>query len=310
MQMPISHVPVLLNESIQGLKIKADGVYIDCTYGRGGHSRKILEQLTGPGKLFVLDQDPSAIECAQEELSGDERVKIIHHTFANLAQVGKENDLLAKVDGIFFDLGVSSPQLDEAQRGFSFSNDGPLDMRMNTSAGTTAAEWLESVSAKEFITVLREFGEERLAKKIASRVLEQQQICAITSTKQLAEIVKTCYPTNYQGIHPATRTFQAIRIAINEELNALQQGLEAAFDLLNGEGRLVVISFHSLEDRMVKRFIRDTKQEDLLPKLPVMPEINDHLKSVGKLIRPSEEELEVNPRCRSARLRIAEKVLK
>jgi len=305
-----THVPVLLHESLQGLSIKGDGTYIDCTFGRGGHSQLLVESLGSQGRLFLLDQDPSAIECAQQQFGHDERIKIIHQTFANLAEVGRQHDLLAKVDGVFFDLGVSSPQLDEAQRGFSFSHDGPLDMRMNTSAGITAAEWLASVSLKEFISVLREFGEERLAKKIASRVLEKQQVSAITTTKELAEIVKTCYPTNYQGIHPATRTFQAIRIAINEELQSLQQGLEAAFDLLNGGGRLAVISFHSLEDRMVKRFIRDTKQEDLLPKLPVMPEMKDHLKSLGKLIRPSEEELKVNPRCRSARLRIAEKVLK
>lgn len=310
MQAATTHVPVLLHESLHGLRIKAEGIYIDCTFGRGGHSHVLLEKLSDQGKLYALDQDPSAIECAQQKFGSDGRVKIIHQTFANLEQVGRDNDLLAKVDGIFFDLGVSSPQLDEAMRGFSFSHDGPLDMRMNTSAGITAAEWLAKVSIKEFVGVLREFGEERLAKKIASRVLEQQQISAITTTKQLAEIVKTCYPTNYQGIHPATRTFQAIRIAINEELHALQLGLEAAFDLLNGGGRLAVISFHSLEDRMVKRFIRDTKQEDLLPKLPVMPEVKDHLKSVGKLIRPSEEELEMNPRCRSARLRISEKVLK
>jgi 16S rRNA (cytosine1402-N4)-methyltransferase len=310
MQVILTHVPVLLQESIQGLKIKEDGTYIDCTFGRGGHSRLLLEQLDSQGQLFLLDQDPRAIECAQQKYGSDERVKIIHQTFANLAQVGKDNNLQSKVDGIFFDLGVSSPQIDEAQRGFSFSHDGPLDMRMNTSSGLTAAEWLVSVSEKEFIRVLREFGEERHAKKIASKVLKQQQVSAIATTKQLAEIVMACYPTNYQGIHPATRTFQAIRIAINDELQALQKGLEAAFDLLNGGGRLAVISFHSLEDRIVKRFIRDTKQEDLLPKLPVMPELNDHLKSVGKLIRPSEKELEVNPRSRSARLRIAEKVLK
>jgi 16S rRNA (cytosine1402-N4)-methyltransferase len=305
-----THVPVLLHESLRGLRIKGDGTYIDCTFGRGGHSQLLLENLTSQGRLFLLDQDPSAIEYAQQKFGGDERVKIIHQTFANLAKVGRDHNLLASADGIFFDLGVSSPQLDEAQRGFSFSHDGPLDMRMNTSAGITAAEWLANVSMEEFISVLYEFGEERHSKKIAGKVLEEQQVSAITTTKRLAEIIKTCYPSNYQGIHPATRTFQAIRIAINEELQSLQKGLDAAFDLLNGGGRLVVISFHSLEDRMVKRFIRDTRQEDLLPKLPVMPELKDHLKSVGKLIRPSEKELEVNPRSRSARLRVAEKVLK
>ncbi|MDW3096301.1 MAG: 16S rRNA (cytosine(1402)-N(4))-methyltransferase RsmH [Gammaproteobacteria bacterium] len=305
-----THVPVLLHESIQGLRIKGDGTYIDCTFGRGGHSQLLLQSLASQGRLFLLDQDPSAIECAQQQFVGDERVTIIHETFANLAEVGRKHGLLANVDGIFFDLGVSSPQLDEAQRGFSFSQDGPLDMRMNTSTGYTAAQWLESVSVNELIQVLREFGEERHAKKIANKVLDEQKVSAITTTKRLAETVKGCYPSNYQGIHPATRTFQAIRIAINKELLALQKGLEASFDLLNGGGRLVVISFHSLEDRMVKRFIRDTKQEDLLPKLPVMPELSDHLKSVGKLIRPSIEELKVNPRARSARLRVAEKVLK
>ena len=310
MQVTSTHVPVLLHESIKGLRVKSDGTYIDCTFGRGGHSQLLLQSLASQGRLFLLDQDPSAIECAQQIFSRDERVTIIHETFANLAEVGREYELSANVDGIFFDLGVSSPQLDEAQRGFSFSHDGPLDMRMNTSIGYTAAQWLESVSVNDFIKVLREFGEERHAKKIANKVHDEQQVSAVTTTKRLAEIVKTCYPSNYQGIHPATRTFQAIRIAINEELLALQKGLEASFDLLNGEGRLAVISFHSLEDRMVKRFIRDTKQEDLLPKLPVMPELNDHLKAVGKLIRPSDEELEVNPRARSARLRIAEKVLK
>lgn len=304
------HVPVLLQESLQGLRIKNNGTYVDCTFGRGGHSQVLLESLSDQGQLFLLDQDPSAIECAQEKFGSDQRVKIIHQSFAKLAEIGASHDLLASVDGVFFDLGVSSPQLDEAQRGFSFSHDGPLDMRMNTNAGVTAAEWLASVSAQELTRVLYEYGEERYAKKIVSKVRQQQQASIISTTKQLAEIVKTCYPPHYQGVHPATRTFQAIRIAINEELQALQKGLEAAFELLNSGGRLAVISFHSLEDRMVKRFIRGTRQEDLLPNLPVMPELNDHLKSVGKLIRPSDQELEINPRARSARLRVAEKVLK
>ena len=311
--MPASsiHVPVLLTETLQGLAIKGDGTYIDCTLGRGGHSQLLLESLTSQGRLFLLDQDPSAIECAEQIFGNDKRVKIIHESFANLQEVGKCNDLNAKVDGIFFDLGVSSPQLDEADRGFSFSHDGPLDMRMNTNAGQTAAEWLASVSSKELVAALREYGEERHANKIASRILEEQQDSAITTTHRLAELVKACYPSSYQGIHPATRTFQAIRITINQELQALQKGLDAAFELLNGGGRLVVISFHSLEDRMVKRFIRDSNQTERVPaRMPVMPEQTDHLKALGKLIRPSERELDINPRARSARLRIAEKVLK
>ena len=310
MQEAFTHVPVLLHESIQGLRIKGDGTYIDCTFGRGGHSQLLLENLTAKGRLFVLDQDQTAIQCAQEKFGSDERVKIIHQTFANLAQVGRDNNLQNKVDGILFDLGVSSPQLDEAQRGFSFSQDGPLDMRMNTNMGSTAAEWLATVSMDELTKVLRDFGEERYAKKIAGKVLQEQQQEAITTTKRLAEIVKACYPPSYKGVHPATRTFQAIRIAVNQELSALQHGLEAAFELLNDGGRLVVISFHSLEDRIVKRFIRDTKQEDQLPaKLPVMPELKNYLKPVGKLVRASEQEVTVNPRARSARLRIAEKVI-
>lgn len=311
MQMATTHVPVLLNESIQGLRIKSDGTYIDCTFGRGGHSQVLLENLSDQGRLFVLDQDLSAVSCAEEKLGGDARVKIFHESFANLKTVASQNDLYLNVDGVFFDLGVSSPQLDVAQRGFSFSHDGPLDMRMNTSSGYTAAEWLAQVSINELITVLREYGEERYAKKIASKILQQQQHEAIKTTKRLAEIVKACYPPSYKGVHPATRTFQAIRIAVNQEMKALQLGLAAAFDVLKDGGRLVVISFHSLEDRMVKRFIRDTKQEDMLPaKLPVMPEFNNYLTPVGKLVRPSEQEINVNPRSRSARLRIAEKVLK
>lgn len=303
-----AHVPVMPRESLCGLRLKNSGTYIDCTFGRGGHSQLILENLSAEGRLFLLDQDPVAIECARQKFGGDKRVTIIHQSFAKLSPIGVEHNLITNVDGIFFDLGVSSPQLDEAHRGFSFSHDGPLDMRMNTEAGVTAAEWLTNVSSKELMTVLREFGEERHVRKIAIKILEEQKLSAITTTKRLAGIVKACYPSNYQGIHPATRTFQAIRIAVNKELQALQSGLQAAFDLLNSQGRLVVISFHSLEDRMVKRFIRDTQQDDLLPGLPVMPELKDHLKPVGKMLRPTEQELEVNPRARSARLRIAEKV--
>lgn len=308
--MATTHVPVLFQESLQGLHIKANGTYVDCTFGRGGHSKAILKELSKQGRLIVLDQDPSAVQCAQHLFAGDERVTIIHETFANLQEILNQQQLQTKVDGVFFDLGVSSPQLDEADRGFSFNHDGPLDMRMNTYQATTAAAWLSQVSMRDFVTVLREFGEERYAKQIAHKVLQEQQLQAITTTKRLAEIVKGCYPPSYQGVHPATRTFQAIRIALNEELSALKKGLMAAFDALNNQGRLVVISFHSLEDRIVKRFIRDTKTEHDLPaKLPVMPELNDYLKPIGKLVRPSEQETKLNPRSRSARLRIAEKVM-
>lgn len=308
--MPVlpTHVPVLLEETLQALHVKPDGVYIDCTFGRGGHSQAVLSYLSQRGRLYVLDQDPSAIQTAEQIFGGDHRVQVTHDSFTNLLEVGKYHNLHERVDGILFDLGVSSPQLDQAVRGFSFNNDGPLDMRMNTTTGETAAQWLAQVKLDNLIAVLREYGEERYAKKIASKIVEKQKKNAITTTKQLADIVYTCYPSNYQGIHPATRTFQAIRIYINQELDALHEGLHAAFELLAKNGRLAVISFHSLEDRIVKRFIRDTRRQDIPKNLPLMVEADRYLRSVGKLIRPDENELEINPRARSARLRVAEKV--
>ena len=303
------HVPVLVEQTLDALHIKSDGIYIDCTFGRGGHSRSILNCLSQQGQLFLLDQDPSAIQVAEQNFGDDGRVKIIHDSFANLLSMGNHQNLLARVDGILFDLGVSSPQLEQATRGFSFNHDGPLDMRMNTTTGETAAQWLENVQLEHLVTVLREYGEERHAKKIALKILQEQAKNPIKTTKQLAQIVQACYPSNYQGIHPATRTFQAIRIYINRELEALHNGLHAAFELLANKGRLVVISFHSLEDRIVKRFIRDTRQQGVPKNLPAIVEQKSYLRAVGKLIRPTEEELAINPRARSARLRIAEKIL-
>ncbi|MEM7304303.1 MAG: 16S rRNA (cytosine(1402)-N(4))-methyltransferase RsmH [Pseudomonadota bacterium] len=303
------HVPVLLNEAQMAMQIKPDGIYIDCTYGRGGHSQAFLSQLSAQGRLFVLDQDPTAICDAKEKLSADKRVKIFHQNFGHLQSLGIEEDICGKVDGIFFDLGVSSPQLDNAKRGFSFNHDGPLDMRMNTSQGQTAAEWLDSITAPELFNTLKEFGEERYAKKIANRILSVHKEKAICTTRQLAEIVKDCYPKNYQGIHPATRTFQAIRIALNNEFEALKKGLASSFELLAIHGRLIVISFHSLEDRIVKRFIRNTKGENKLPKLPIPHQAEIYLKEIQKLVRATEQEININPRSRSAKMRIAEKVM-
>lgn len=303
-----SHVPVLLKEACEAINVKPGGVYIDCTFGRGGHSEKILKNLSSDGCLFVLDQDPIAIETAKNKFGHDTRVHIIHESFAKLQSLATDIQKMQKVDGILFDLGVSSPQLDEAHRGFSFSQDGPLDMRMNTTVGVTAEQWLATVELHELTKVLFEYGEEKHAKKIAKRIIEENESGAITTTKQLANIVSACYPPSYRGIHPATRTFQAIRIFINNELGALQEGLQAAFDLLAANGRLVVISFHSLEDRLVKRFIRSTNKSDELRKFPMITDMGEHLRAVGKLVRPGEEEIEVNPRARSARLRIAEKV--
>ena len=302
------HIPVLLEEALQALQVKPDGVYLDCTFGRGGHSQAILQNLSQHGRLIVLDQDPAAIETAKQLFADDKRVQIAHESFANLLRMGESQRLQQSVDGILFDLGVSSPQLDQAERGFSFSNNGPLDMRMNTTTGESAAQWLANVSRDELIIVLREYGEEKHAKKIATKIVEQRANNAIATTKQLADIVSSCYPTNYVGIHPATRTFQAVRIHINQELSALKQGLQGAFELLASQGRLVVISFHSLEDRIVKRFIRDTRKQDTPKNFPIAVTLDKYLDSVGKLIRPREEELEKNVRARSARMRIAKKI--
>lgn len=297
----------MLEESKQALNIRPEGTYLDCTFGRGGHSEAFLQSLSTRGCLYVIDQDATAIEVAREKYAQDERVTIVHKSFEDLSQIGEQYNLLNRTDGIFFDLGVSSPQLDKAERGFSFTQDGPLDMRMNNTQGQTAQQWLAQCSESELIDVLRTYGEERYAKKIASQIMQAQQNQPLTGTLQLADIIKSCYPPSHQGIHPATRSFQAIRIAVNRELDALSRALEAAYQLLKTSGRLAVISFHSLEDRMVKRFIRDTLPKPLA-KLPIPHQSALHLKPIGKLIRPSQKEIDSNPRSRSARLRVAQKV--
>jgi 16S rRNA (cytosine1402-N4)-methyltransferase len=302
-----AHVPVMLEESTQALRIKPEGTYLDCTFGRGGHSEAFLKSLTNRGRLYVIDQDETAIQTAHEKYGEDERITILHNSFEDLDQIGEQYNLLNNTDGIFFDLGVSSPQLDNAERGFSFTQDGPLDMRMNNTCGQTASQWLEQCSLSELIAVLRNYGEERYAKKIATQIISAQQDSPLTSTLQLAEIIKSCYPRHYQGIHPATRSFQAIRIAVNRELDALSSALHTAYQLLKTSGIMAVISFHSLEDRMVKRFIRDTVPK-ALAKLPIPHRPALHLKPMGKLQRPSEQEIDMNPRSRSARLRVAQKV--
>ena len=304
-----AHVPVLLAETLAALNINADGCYIDGTFGRGGHSARLLDALSPQGRLIVFDKDTAAIEEAKQYFSGDQRLQLRHDSFANMARLGTEQDLFGKVDGVMLDLGVSSPQLDEAERGFSFSRNGPLDMRMNTAGGETAAEWLAHVEKAELVRVLRDFGEEKLAKMIAAKIIQYRTDNVLETTQQLAEIVRSCYSPQYKGVHPATRTFQAIRIHINQELDDLVQGLNDAFELLAIGGRLVVISFHSLEDRIVKRFIRDTQVSHTPKHLPVIEQTTPYLKSVSKLVRPSDAECEENPRARSGRLRIAEKVM-
>lgn len=301
-----SHKTVLLREAVEALNIQPDGIYVDCTFGGGGHSRAILEQLNERGRLIAFDQDPQAIAHAQT--IQDHRFQIFHNSFKELQN--KLYDLKGKIDGILFDLGVSSPQLDQADRGFSFQNDGDLDMRMNPMAGEPIANWLHRATADDIANVLFIYGEEKYSRRIARAIVQARQVEPITRTLQLAEIIKKAHPAWEKHKHPATRSFQALRIFVNQELDALQNALLQTIDLLNKNGRLAVISFHSLEDRLVKRFIRDQakgKAADLdLPFLPINHQLT--LKTIGKAIYPSDEEIHQNPRSRSAVLRVAEKL--
>jgi 16S rRNA (cytosine1402-N4)-methyltransferase len=305
------HLPVLLREAIDSLAIKPQGIYVDATFGRGGHTQAILSQLNKAGRLIILDKDPSAILHARQYLAQDPRISIFHSSFAELSAVLTQEKLLGKVDGILFDLGVSSPQLDEAHRGFSFMREGRLDMRMNTMRGLDAASWLAEVSEAELVRVLFEYGEERFARRIARAILAARQETPIVTTTQLRDLVAKAMPVRPKDKHPATRTFLAIRLAINQELEELQKALEQALDALTSGGRLAVISFHSLEDRIVKRFIQHHERGDNFPPdLPVKHHaLQQKLKRIGRAIHPSDEEVAANPRARSAILRIAEKLL-
>jgi len=309
-----AHVPVLLGPVLDGLKIKPDGCYVDGTFGRGGHSGEILKQLNADGRLIGIDRDPEAIASAPRALTGDPRVELIRGVCAQLETFINERELVGRVDGLLFDLGVSSPQLDEAGRGFSFLRDGPLDMRMDPESGMPASEWLASVEETELKRVIARFGEERHAARIARAVISGREAEPIETTSQLATIVESAVPAPYGGHrsrkHPATKTFQAIRIAINGELEQLQAVLEQSVNVLRCGGRLCVISFHSLEDRMVKRFMRDASREpEQYRGMPTIPdEFRPKLKTIGKAITASAEEIAANRRARSARLRIAERM--
>lgn len=304
------HVPVLLDAVLEGLNIRPGGLYVDGTFGRGGHSSAILRKLDHDGRLLAFDRDPEAIEQQDEALKQDPRFELIQGEFAELKRYAIERQFLGKVAGLLLDLGVSSPQLDEAERGFSFQAEGPLDMRMDPTSGVSAAEWLEEVDEAELRKVLAQLGEERFAGRIASAIVRARAVNPIETTKDLAEIVKAAVPSRGRHKHPATKTFQAIRIYVNRELEQLDQALEASLDLLCPGGRLCVISFHSLEDRRVKRFMRASCQVPAqfrgLPNIP--PEYRPRLKLVGKAIRASEAEVATNPRARSATLRIAERL--
>lgn len=303
------HVPVLLGAAIEALNLKADGCYVDGTFGRGGHSGEILQKLGPRGRLLAIDRDPDAIAGVPLALLNDPRLTLINGNFSEIRRYATERKLLGKVDGLLLDLGVSSPQLDEARRGFSFRTEGPLDMRMDPTRGTSAAEWLAAVDERELRKVLKDFGEERFATRIARAIVAARREKPIRTTTDLADIVAAARPAPRRKRHPATRTFQGIRIFINRELEALDVALATSVDLLRPGGRLAVISFHSLEDRAVKRFMRDASREPEqyrgLPDIPA--DQRPPLRIVGKAIAPTEAEIDANPRARSARLRVAER---
>ena len=302
------HEPVLREEAVAALNVRPDGFYVDATFGRGGHARAILEQLGPDGRLLALDRDPQAVASAKQQFADEVRLTIVHGPFSMLGSAVAERGWRGRVSGILFDLGVSSPQLDDPARGFSFRSEGPLDMRMDNTRGESAADWLNRAEEQEIADVLFHLGEERYARRIARAILRSRAENPITTTKQLAEIVAGAVPTRERSKDPATRSFQAFRLHINRELDELRETLPQAMDVLAPRGRLVVISFHSLEDRIVKQFMRaQEKGMELPPDLPVRHvEIHSRLKVIGKPVRAGEEEVRRNPRARSAVLRVAE----
>ena len=303
------HVPVLLEEALQALDVRPDGVYVDATYGRGGHARGILTRLSAQGRVLALDRDPQACAAARMEFAGDARFSITKGSFSMLGEMIDGRGLTGRVDGILFDLGVSSPQLDDPRRGFSFRQDGPLDMRMDPETGESAAAWLKRAPEPELERVIREYGEERFARRVARTIVRARAEHPIETTFQLADIVRRAVPTRERGKDPATRTFQAIRIFVNRELEELERALPQAVRTLAPRGRLVAISFHSLEDRLVKRFMRaEAKGGETPPDLPFAPAaFAPRLRLLGKPVRPGAQEERDNPRARSAVLRAAER---
>ena len=305
-----THKPVLLDAALQALAIHADGCYVDCTFGRGGHSRAILQRLGDRGRLLAFDKDPEAARFAREEFTGNPRFSFHPHSFTRLDEVIGQAGLRGKVDGLLFDLGVSSPQLDDASRGFSFLRDGMLDMRMNPGAGTSAADWINRADRAEIRNVLRQYGEERYAGRIARAITERRSEQAITTTRELADLIRAAAPSVERSKHPATRSFLAIRIHVNNELEELQAALSQVTGILRPGGRLAVISFHSGEDRIVKRFIRQQSRPDPYPGyLPVTgDQIKPAMRALGRPVKSGDEADRDNPRGRSAILRAAEKL--
>jgi 16S rRNA (cytosine1402-N4)-methyltransferase len=303
-----AHVTVLLEEAVEALAIRAEGVYLDATFGRGGHSRRILERLNEKGRLLAVDRDPMAIAAGQA--INDPRFHLVHRAFSEITEAAHDAGV-ANVDGVLFDIGVSSPQIDQGERGFSFRHDAPLDMRMDTTRGETAAEWLARAETREITEVIRNYGEERFAFQIAKKVVAARLEQPVVTTGQFAALVRSAVRTREPGQDAATRSFQALRIHINQELGQLEVALPQALELLKPGGRLVVISFHSLEDRIVKNFMREQSSADVLPKnLPLRADQlpKPKLRLVGKAMKPSAAEIEANPRARSAVLRVAEKL--
>ena len=304
--LPSPHLPVLFAEVMEGLAVKADGIYLDGTFGRGGHARGVLARLGPEGRLLVMDKDPDAIAVATQLAAADARVALYRGSFAELAQWSRVD---AGLDGVLFALGVSSPQLDVAERGFSFGKDGPLDMRMDPDAGESAAQWLARATEKEIADVLWLWGEERQSRRIARAIVARRGDAPLLRTAQLAELIASVMPRGDSKIHPATRSFQAIRIYINRELVDLEAGLDAALACLKPGGRLAVISFHSLEDRIVKQFMaRHAKAPPANRRMPVEVAFTPTLKLIGGAQKAGEAELETNPRARSAVLRVAERL--
>lgn len=309
-----SHTTVLLNEAVEALNIKSSGFYVDGTFGRGGHSRKILERLDNAGRLLVIDKDPEAIALAQPLAETDERVLFWQGSFKDVSQALSELDVQQKIDGLLLDLGVSSPQLDDASRGFSFMREGALDMRMNPAEGLSVAQWLQKAEEKEIADVLWRYGEEKKSRRIAKGIVQKREDEPFETTTQLASFIAELIPvprksSGAKAKHPATRSFQALRIFINQELADLERCLESVPDILAKHGRLVVISFHSLEDRLVKQYLKQQSSPPKIPRgLPVMDaDFVPVFKLHGKAVKPSEQEVETNPRARSAVMRVAER---
>jgi len=307
----LAHAPVMSAEVVAALHPSDDDILVDATFGRGGHTRALLEKLGPNGRMFVMDRDPVACAFARQWAAGEPRLTVIQAPFSKLADALGMHGIAGRVGGLVLDLGVSSPQLDDPARGFSFMRDGPLDMRMDPTCGAPVSEWLAEVDEQELVSILRTLGEERFAKRIARAVVQTRSQKTLSTTRELAELVRGCVPSREPGKHPATRTFQALRIHVNRELEELDSVLPQALEILEPGGRLVLISFHSLEDRRVKNFLRDAAKGDPFPPdFPVrQKELRPAISVLRRPQRPSAEEISANPRARSAVLRSAQKCL-